>query len=709
MVVTLPALRGAEALPQHHLFDHEDYADIEVHNLVQFAYAPPVAPSLRCITFLTVLFFSIYLVVIFVRTFRRVAICTHAILLPLLVTAADALDLVPMLCILMINARQRATQLNPAVGDPQPWAQSLMYACVAALMLRLLMIVAKEAVAAGKGEDVNKRRAGRMVTSRGNESPQDKEHEEEREDSRSLSSSLLESVQQSWGPTCPQELSLLDKALIAGHALSSLSLYGCCVGIVVALFVMKRPEAMNSPPLTPMMLCSTILTVLYLTQYSFLEIYSGFCNAKPTSREQDSPVLLAGDFRNADTGIIPRRRRHEDEAYIRVEPVTLQFIPMFCVLLVGIGLRAVQLNLLPDKWACVAMFVTTVAIVVQALAIPIFKYFLSPGDGQEDTACFPYARKPEDEALRLLPMKILTIGWSLLMACLYVGIAGTLVTIFAMEAEPLDMVWPEKQMGLLEAFLVHLEKSRHLMENEALHALSTASIPPISTAMRCTMLLTVLYFGVFLGVLVGRATCGPAHKQAACVGEAEDELQTVVQQLQEAQQGHNEREARSPEQDDVLGEQESSKLKQLEEQVKSAKERVLEERNELLRAQDAENIVRDGIQRSLAFVPMLCVLMIAVRMRAMQLHIRDPQPWAQITMYVASSAVTIQVLASVLWACCVRADDVALSCGEVGLFGKVAAIMILAVRYIAALSLYIAMICLVVALISMQQGMSLPN
>lgn len=428
-------------------------------------------------------------------------------------------------------------------------------------------------------------------------------------------------------------------------------------------------------------------------------------------------MMLSAPYRGTSADVLhPNRRRLEDEAYIKIEPVTLQFIPMFCVLLVGIGLRAVQLQLQPDKWACVAMFATTVAIVIQALAVPVFKFLLSPAEEradpvgtEEDGSCFPSSRKPEDEAMRLLPMKILTIGWSLLMACLYVGIASTLVTVFAMEAEPLDAVWPEKQLGLLEAFLRHLEKSRHLMENEALHALSTASIPPLSTAMRCTMLLTVLYFGVFLGVLVGRAACGPARKQAVFAAEAEDELWDAIQQLDSAQQGVKEREAGSPEQGDVSGDQETSKLENLEQQVKRSKERVLEHRNEHLQACESENIVRDGIQRSLAFVPMLCVLMIAVRMRAMQILIRDPQPWAQITMYVATAAVSTQVLASILWACFVRADDVALSCGEVGLVGKVAAILILAVRYIAAISLYMAMIALVVALTSMNQATSLSN
>lgn len=221
------------------------------------------------------------------------------------------------------------------------------------------------------------------------------------------------------------------------------------------------------------------------------------------------------------------------------------------------------------------------------------------------------------------------------------------------------------------------------------------------------MMLTVLYFGVFLGVLVGRATCGPARKQAAVVNEAEEELSTAVQALNRAQEGLNKRESHDPEFDDAADEEESRKLVELKENVNDAHALLQEHRTELLRAQASEAQVREGVQRSLAFVPMLCVLMIAVRMRAMQLHIRDPQAWAQVTMYVATSAVTTQVLASICWACFVRADDFALSCGEVGLFGKVAAIILLLVRYIAAITLYMAMITLVVALTSMQQGMSL--
>merc|ERR1719261_322374 len=137
--------------------------------------------------------------------------------------------------------------------------------------------------------------------------------------------------------------------------------------------------------------------------------------------EQDSTNMLPGP--GTPDMSYQHRPRPEDEAYIKIEPVTLQFIPMFCVLLVGISLRAVQLNLQPDKWACIAMYVTTVVIVIQAIAVPIIKYVLTPGDVaevakvQEDPSCFPSSRKSVDDQRQSdLRMKILTISWSLIMA-----------------------------------------------------------------------------------------------------------------------------------------------------------------------------------------------------------------------------------------------------------------------------------------------------
>merc|ERR1711924_148795 len=113
--------------------------------------------------------------------------------------AADALTLVPMLCILMINARQRATQLNPADGDPQPWAQTSMYGCVAAVVVRLFLIVGEQALAPDDDRFEN--------------SPSIEEKEERQCDQQPMRQ-------------CDQ-LSALDKTLLVGHALASLALYGC--------------------------------------------------------------------------------------------------------------------------------------------------------------------------------------------------------------------------------------------------------------------------------------------------------------------------------------------------------------------------------------------------------------------------------------------------------------------------------------------------
>jgi hypothetical protein len=236
------------------------------------------------------------------------------------------------------------------------------------------------------------------------------------------------------------------------------------------------------------------------------------------------------------------------------------------------------------------------------------------------------------------------------------------------------------------------------------------------------MLLTVLYFGVFLGVLVGRAFCGPARKKAFALNETEDEYNELYRELLAETQKRNERERRDPERHDVTDEEEAVPIEELQEQVEDKKRKVVKARLELWNAQASEAQVREGVQRSLAFVPMLCVLMIAVRMRAMQIHIRDPQPWAQITMYVATAAVTTQVLASILYACLTDGshqpdeDDLtndlckaesSLSGGDVGLFGKVAAVILLMVRYVAATALYATMIALVFALTSMQHDTSI--
>merc|ERR1719453_616219 len=52
-------------------------------------------------------------------------------------------------------------------------------------------------------------------------------------------------------------------------------------------------------------------------------------------------------------------------------------------------------------------------------------------------------------------------------------------------------------------------------------------------------------------------------------------------------------------------------------------------------------------KQGMAFVPMLCVMMIGLRLRAVMLNRHDPQIWAQYTMLVATLAIIMQVLIAI--------------------------------------------------------------
>jgi hypothetical protein len=126
----------------------------------------------------------------------------------------------------------------------------------------------------------------------------------------------------------------------------------------------------------------------------------------------------------------------------------------------------------------------------------------------------------------------------------------------------------------------------------------------------------------------------------------------------------------------------------------------------LLRVGKWATVVVDAVGRALAFVPMLCVMMIALRLRAMHLGLPDPQPWAQTTMRVATASVVVQVGCSLFM--CV-ADGEALDAAATdegdaetsGALVKVVAIALTVLRYLASFVLYVSVAVLIAALVAM--------
>jgi len=553
---------------------------------------PPMSPALRCVVSLTTLFFCVYLAAVIARLARVVAAnvrkdrssrptrCEAT-----LAQATDALALAPMLAILMIAGRLRAMHLELPDGDPPRWVQLCMYASTASFFLRFLLDVACGGIKWTEG-------------------------------------------------------SLYQRLVQVFHCSASAVLYGGCAAIVSGILVMEASSSLRTPPLSPMMQCLTTMAVSYLVECLILEIMkAAWCvpvgaqvQQKPRGEkwawevgEENLDLGGRGSGSTAETfdklmEALAEKQQRDLKEQMDLDQVFLQFPLMLCVLLVGISLRAVQLGLEPQLWACVAMYVTTTAIVLQALwgivsaaswmgQLPVSQSFL------ERLGLAPIAPASPDAGAGCAKISepastILNVCWVIIMTCLCVGTALTLVSVFTIESKPMDSYWPQaevKQNSFLQAILM------------------AYSVKPISTAMRCTMLLTVVYFGVHMCLMVGRVMRGPVSKWG--------------------------------------------------------------------------NSVSGGIQRSLAFAPMLCVTMITCRMRAMQLRVRDPQQWAQTAMYVAALAVIVQVASSL---CPSVGDSDSNRFDETDVAGKVGAIALLALRHVAAATLYVAVAILIVALLFME-------
>lgn len=518
---------------------------------------PPVPPSMRCVAVITVLYFSAYFAIILARSYSTLMGKTHqstvrvrgrlSLAQSTETGMTDALVLAPMLCILMIGARMRAMQLDPAHGHPQSWAMSAMYIATWAFVAQFLARCVSPCVEAVS------------------------------EDSSGCAISYL--VTGIW---------------IVAIAL----LYWGFAAVVISVFLIEAPEG-PTPPVSPAMQCVTILTTVFFLIYLCMGIMRSFQQFKAWASKTEY-------------------RPHIVEKYLEHASTALQFAPMLCILAVGVRLRALQMGREPEPWAQAAMYGATWAIVLQTMLLILVPYLI-PGenlDAQQDTKGVDWT-KQEDDRMKGLAM-ILSVLWWASVFCLYVSVAAILVSVFTMEPDPMHLVTPDvkdRPLSLLRQRHVHV-----------------AVAPPVSTAMRCVTVLTLLYFGVFLVILV---------------------LRTIKQQ---------------------------SALRRLE-------------------------VFVDLAKAALAFVPMLCVMMIGLRLRAVQLGNHDPQVFAQHTMWVATSMIVIQVVVAIPMVLLAKneadeedGDDE----GRQGIWRTAAVIGMVVLRHAAALGLYLSMAVLIFALFAME-------
>lgn len=535
----------------------------------------PVAPAMRCVSVLVILYFSVYLTLVIVRSWGKlVGFTSQGVpgkVEEVFMEATEALSLVPMLCVLMIAARLRAHALDPAVGNPQPWAQVCMYISTWALLISFLVQLFEPCVTVPDRHTPRAKKALFWVI---------------------------------WGI----------------RLLLALVIYGGCTAILVSIFAHAAPTG-ATPPMSPMLQCIVTLGTLYFAIYLLLGIAQfrrrALAAMKPSHRRRDAD--------EADPGVGPVERReaeawrqHGVERVLEQASLTLHFAPMLSILLGAIALRELQLGVEHPMYANIAMYIATWAIAVKVLIVVLVPNLL-PGemvDVQEDTRGIDWA-KQSHPTLRCIAI-CLTASWRLTVFLLYGALVTVIVSIFVSESRPHELLWPDVWDG----------------KSVGLAALRVAGrVPPLSTAMRCVITLTVLYFAIYLIINLGRTFTGEKSRQRFAYTLA-------------------------------------------------------------------------GVEHSLAFAPMLCVLMVTVRMRAIQLCIRDPQAWAQVMMYCATGAVLVQVTVAVIMVWLDPTvdddDDAAESSATSQIWLKGALVCTLILRYIAATCLYVAMGALIVALFSME-------
>jgi len=344
-------------------------------------------------------------------------------------------------------------------------------------------------------------------------------------------------------------LALDGDAGLAARAMLGLVLYACSLALACGVLAMHPADAGEAFPQLPMSRCLIALTVL---------------------------VLLANlGLEAAEVG---QRALGKASKALRPRLATMPTVAMFCVLLLAMTLRSVQLHVAPAPWASSAIYATTTVLMLQALA--------SAGDASADALGLPGGG--DAIAADAPPVAQRCCQWALA-ACACVGVAAVVVGVQFMEPEAGD----------------------------------GGEAPELSVAMWCVARLTLVYFSACIVLVLVRAA-GASRRGALATRQA------------------------AP---------------------------------------------------GLAFSPMICAMMVAVRLRAVMLHRRDPPHWAQVAMYCATFALTTQALSSILLAAFVvdeEDDD-----DERSVPAKMASIILLVMQYIAAAFLYASLVILIFALFVM--------
>jgi hypothetical protein len=379
--------------------DTSHHASAEAGNQLM----PPVSTAMRCIINLVTQFFIVYTALFIVQTLNQLKIIKREREQKSLTTVAETVYFVPMLCVLFLAARMRAAQLAQGQteqhGLPQWWLKYAMMTCTwSVLALTILVFVCT-----------------------------------------SLYGDMWEALAKN------QNLGMVGRVLFFCRNAAMCILY---IGFTVVCFgicVMPAPEALwgqsGGPPVSPAVVCTILLSVIYFAVYLALAC----------ARATNEAGLLG-----------PPQRFRPTQELLKTATMTVAFVPMLCVLFIAARLRALQFDPKhgnPPHWMQYAFYVCTASLLAQAVFAIMPTLMVYNAQDQEGGQDGQLERKPRSKAIEAARLGA--------MAILYVGVIATIVGMF--------MMGPPDHQG------------------------RRVQLPPV---LQCVVALTGLYFAVYLAFWV---------------------------------------------------------------------------------------------------------------------------------------------------------------------------------------------------------------
>jgi len=370
------------ALQQEHLVAADSGHSADPEPMFTKDTMPAVSPTLHCVMYLSVLYFSLYTILTIIRTVNQFSGSKLLGVQKIVETGCTTVTYAPMLCVLFLGTRMRAIQLTQGetekYGLPQWWVQYAMYSSLFAVITQVILVMVIGLLTGDNNSTVDA--DGNVDTSSTGQG------------------------------------GVVAGVLTAIRYILMLMLYGGFTTVIVGVFLMEGPKEIwgdEAPPVSPAVWNTILLTTL------FFAVYLGVALTKSAQELMGASEFLA-----------------KLQGSCTFAKYTVNMAPMLCILFIGARMRALQIdpkNGNPQWWAQWCFYACSTSVLVQVLLVVVFPFCIKctakigacEGDIVFET---------ENKGISMC----LTVVRYLALLALYGGFTAVMVSVFIIE-HPTDV------------------------------------------------------------------------------------------------------------------------------------------------------------------------------------------------------------------------------------------------------------------------------